>query len=244
MAHAHGAVLQVAVVKAKAGIEKDFRHAVALGDFDLAREIVVHHRHRVGGEIELADFADVFSLNVTDDDGGIVRGDHAEQFVAAVVAGEVEDVRSGFEAGARDGGLVGFHRDKDVRRPQLADDGKELGVLRRVVQPRRVGERGFRAHVHDVRALRCEGFTARHCAFGREADALAIPRVGGEVDDAHDGRAGIEGEWFAAYGKLRHAHGGGGAVALQQLGKLFEFQHGWSSSFSLFIRGPNRVGTS
>ncbi len=39
MPHAHGAVLQVAVVKAQAGIEEDFLHAVALRDFNLARKI-------------------------------------------------------------------------------------------------------------------------------------------------------------------------------------------------------------
>ena len=42
MADAHGAVLQIAIIKAESGIEQDFFHAVALCDFNLAGKIIAH----------------------------------------------------------------------------------------------------------------------------------------------------------------------------------------------------------
>src|SRR5439155_1262698 len=45
MAHPHGAVLQVAVIKAQPGIEQYLLHSCARGGVYLAREIIPHHRH-------------------------------------------------------------------------------------------------------------------------------------------------------------------------------------------------------
>ena len=89
-----------------------------------------------------------------------------------------------------------------------------------------MGERGFRADVHDVRALRRQNFSALNRRFRRQADAFAIPRIGREIDDAHDGGLRVEIEFFAADGKFLHARGRGGAVFLQQFRQLFEVQHG------------------
>ena len=63
MPHAHRAVLEVAVIKAEAGIENDFPHAVALRNFNLPRKITAHHFDRIGTKIEIADFADVLALS-------------------------------------------------------------------------------------------------------------------------------------------------------------------------------------
>ena len=61
--------------------------------------------------------------------------------------------------------------------------------------------------------------------LGGEADALAIPGIGGEIDDAHDGRAGVEGEGTAAKGEFADGRGGGGAMVFQEFGQLFEAEH-------------------
>ncbi len=108
MPHAYGAVLQVAVIETEARIEQDFLHAVALRDFNLARKVFAHLFNRIAAQIEIADFTDIFALDVTDDDRGVVRGDHAEKLIAAFRAGEVQDIRAGFQARARDGGLSRF----------------------------------------------------------------------------------------------------------------------------------------
>jgi hypothetical protein len=97
--------------------------------------------------------------------------------------------------------------------------------LRAAADARGMGERGFRADVHDVRALSGQNFSAPDRRFRREADAFAIPRVGGQIDDAHDGGLRVEVEFFAADGKFPHARGSGGAVFLQQCGQWFEVQH-------------------
>ena len=104
MPHAHHAVLQIAVIKAEAGIEDDFFHTVALRDFNLPPKIAAHHFNRVGAEIEIADFTDVFALHVTKNHRRVMRRDHAEQLIAAVRAREIQNVRARFETGARNGG--------------------------------------------------------------------------------------------------------------------------------------------
>ena len=85
-----------------------------------------------------------------------------------------------------------------------------------------MGQRGFRADVHDVRALGGQNPAALDRGFRRQANAFAIPGIGRKIDDAHDGGPGIEGELFAADGKFLHARGRGGAVFLQQFRKVFE----------------------
>jgi hypothetical protein len=97
--------------------------------------------------------------------------------------------------------------------------------LRCVIHARGLCERGFRADIHDSRALRREDFAARNRRVRREADALAIPRVGRKIDYAHDGGLRVESERLSANGKLHHTRGRGSTVLLQQSGKLFEVQH-------------------
>ena len=142
--------------------------------------------------------ADVRALDVAEDHGGLMLGHRAIHRLAALGAGEVEDVCPGGEAGARDLGVVGLDGDEHVGGPQLADDGQEAGVLRGRPDKFGVREGGFRADVHDGRALGCEDLAARDCGVGGEADAFAIPGAGGEVHHAHDGRLGVEAEFPAA----------------------------------------------
>jgi uncharacterized membrane protein (UPF0127 family) len=67
-------------------------------------------------------------------------------------------------------------------------------------------------------------FPALDRRFRRQADAFAIPRIGGEIDDAHDGGLRVEIEFFAADGKFLHARGRGGAVFFQKFGKMFKLE--------------------
>ncbi len=46
------------------------------------------------------------------------------------------------------------------------------------VDPRGVGQGGFRADVHHVRALGGQDPAAPDCGFRRQADAFAIPGIG------------------------------------------------------------------
>ena len=183
-------------------------------------------RHRIGAEVEVAHLAHVAALHVADDHGGIVRRDHTEQLVVLVGAGEIQDIGSGFQAGARDGGLVGLHRNQDAGLPQLPDDRQELAVLPGVIHAGGLGQSGFGAHINDVRPLRAHDRAAADGAFGGKADTLAIPRVRREIDHAHDRGPGIEGKWFAANGEFLYARLGGGTVSFQQFGKVLESQHG------------------
>ena len=104
MPHAHRAVPQIAVIETEARIQKYLLHAAAPGDFNLAREIIAHHRNGVGVQIKVADLADIPALHEANNHGGIVRGHHFEKFGCSRAAGEIQDVRAGFEARARDGG--------------------------------------------------------------------------------------------------------------------------------------------
>ena len=83
------------------------------GDFDLAGEVILHQRHRVGAEIEIAYLPHIPALDVADDHGCIVGRDQAEEFLGPLGAGQIQDVRSGFQAGAGDGRLIGLDGDQD-----------------------------------------------------------------------------------------------------------------------------------
>src|SRR6185369_571422 len=104
MPHPNGAVLQVAVIKAEAGVDEDLLHAMPRGEFDLALEEIDHRPDGIGAEIEIADLADVVALNITKDDGGVVGGDQGEVFVEVSGAGQVQHVGAGLEPGATDSG--------------------------------------------------------------------------------------------------------------------------------------------
>ena len=102
-------------------------------------------------------------------------------------ASQVQNVRAGLQARARDGGRIGFDGNEDFFRAQPLDDRNQFRFLRRAARARGVRKRGFRADINDLRALRRENFPALHRRFRRETDAFAIPGIGGQIDHAHDG---------------------------------------------------------
>src|SRR5437762_951422 len=69
VAHPQGAVLQVAVIEAQAGIKQDFFYAITSGHFDLAREIVAHPPDRIDAQFEVSHFPDIGSLHIANDYG-------------------------------------------------------------------------------------------------------------------------------------------------------------------------------
>ena len=88
-----------------------------------------------------------------------------------------------------------------------------------------MAQRGFRPHIHDARPLRPEDFSPLHRLFNRQANALAVPGIGRQIDHPHDGRLGIKPERLPVNGKLPHAGGESVAVGLGQLGQPFEREH-------------------
>src|SRR4051812_45558261 len=97
MPHTDGAVLQVAIVKSKAGIDHDLLDAAFRSEFGLSAEIVNHQFHRVAPKIELRDLAHVWPLDVADNDRGAMRGDHPVDFFGAARSSEIDDPGAGFE---------------------------------------------------------------------------------------------------------------------------------------------------
>ncbi|MDB6123873.1 MAG: hypothetical protein JWQ71_2866 [Pedosphaera sp.] len=152
-------------------------------------------------------------------------GDHAEEFIAAVGAGEIQNVRTGFKAGAGDGGLIGFDGDEDVGSAEFLDDGEQAAVLIGFINTRGVGEAGFGTDINDLRTLGVEDFAALDGAFGGEANTFAIPGIGGEIDDSHDGGLRIESEGLVADGKFLDADLGGGMVFIEEFSEYFESEH-------------------
>ncbi len=223
--HANGAVLEIAVVEAEPRIEEDLFDAIARCCFNLAREIIMHHRDGVIAEVEVSDFADISALNVADDHGGVVSGGNAEEFMVIFGRGEVEDLRASFETGASDGGLIGFDGNENAGIAENSDDGKQLAFLSSVIDTSGVPEGGFRADVNDVRALLIQNFAAADGAFGRQTNAFAVPGVGGEVNDSHDCWFGIKSEMARADGEFADLRPGRGAVLFQQFSQIFKVQH-------------------
>ena len=226
VANPHRAVLEVAVIEPQPGINEDLSNAVPGRRFDLARKVIPHQGHRIRGETEIAHLARVPALHKADNHRRVVRRNHPEDLVAVVAPGEVQHVGPGFEAGARDGRLVGFHRDGHACFPQSPDDGQQLAVLFGFAHTRRPGQGGFGAHINNPGALPVQNDAPANRALDREANALAIPGVRGEIDYPHDCGRRIKGKLPAADGEFLDASLGGGAVLLKQSGKVFESQHG------------------
>jgi hypothetical protein len=195
------------------------------GHVDLTLEKISHDRNGIVGEFEIADFANVFALDVADDDGGIVFGDEGIHFFGIRRAGEVEDRGAGFEAGFGDDGLVGFDGDEDAGAVQAAHDGKEFGVLEIGFGDLGVRKGGLGSDIDDGGALSVEDESAMDRGFGAETHAFAIPGVRREVDNAHDRGFGVEGEGMALDGKLFNLGVSFGAVRFDKVGEMLDLQH-------------------
>jgi uncharacterized SAM-dependent methyltransferase len=135
VAHPHGAVLQVAVVETQARVQEELLHPVAPGQLNLAGKVIVHQRHRVRAQIEVAHLADVFPLHIAEDGRRIVLGDHAEELLAALGPGEIQNVRPGVETGARDRRLIALHGNRDAGPVQGRQHRQQLALLLRRVHP-------------------------------------------------------------------------------------------------------------
>src|SRR4051812_5536036 len=108
MPHADGAVLQVAIVKSEARIDQNLLDSAFGSELGLPPEIVVHQLHWIGSKIELRDLAHIWPLDVADDDGGAMRGDHPVDFFGAARSGEIDDSGAGFQGRPGYGGVIGF----------------------------------------------------------------------------------------------------------------------------------------
>ena len=64
VAHAHQAVLEVAIIKAQTGIDHNLFHADANGQFDLPGEIVTHLGDGLRAQIEIAHLANIRTLQI------------------------------------------------------------------------------------------------------------------------------------------------------------------------------------
>jgi hypothetical protein len=201
-------------------------HPVPPGRIDLAGEVVVQAGRGITRKVKVTHLADIAPLNVAEDHGRVVVGDHAEEFVAAVVAGEVEHLGPRLQAGPGDRRVVRLDRHHVPRGGQLADDRQELRGLGRVVDARGMGERGLRADVQDRRPLRRQDVAPPDGGLVGEHHALSVPGVGREVDHPHEVAAGIAIEPSAAEVEGGNPGRQGFGVAGGQFGEILEAEHG------------------
>jgi hypothetical protein len=227
---ADGAVLKIAVIEAKAGINEDAIEVAAQGEVDLAGEVILHAVDGIGTEIEGAHLTHILPLDITDDDGGVVVGRQAIDGFRADGACEVQDVGARFEAGLGNRGLVGLHRNKNVCLAQGANDGQKRAGLHRVVESGGMREGGFGADIDDLRALCGEGDATLDGGVRAEADTFAVPGVGGEIDHAEDCGSGLERERASVDVELTDHGLACGLVLVKKIGEVFERQHGGKGS--------------
>jgi len=157
MPNANRAVLQVAIIKTETGVEKDFFHAAALRDFNLPRKEFGQHRNRVVAQIEIADFAGRFCPARTNKYGG-------PSCAATILKISFEPrSRSDSKCSRRlqtparaDFWSNRFRQKPGFFRAQFFDDGNHFDFCAASSARARHAERGFRADVNDVRALRVQ----------------------------------------------------------------------------------------
>ena len=63
---------------------------MASGEFDLLSKMLVQQGYWVCGEIKVAHFADISSLNIAKNDRCIVVSHHTKEFIAPIIASEIE----------------------------------------------------------------------------------------------------------------------------------------------------------
>src|SRR5439155_19225799 len=119
-------------------------------------------------------------------------------------------------------GLIGFHGHEYASGPERLDDGKQFDVLNRVILACGMSERGFRTKVNDVGALGVQNFAAPNRRVRGQANALAIPRIGRQVDDPHDGGPRVEGEVLSRKRKFLYARLDCQPVFLHQFRQMFQ----------------------
>lgn len=112
IANAGGAVLEVAVIKAEAGIDPDGVNAGLKGAIDLAAKIIEESGGVVRGVKKVTDGADILSLDVTENDARTMLSDAAIDIIGRARARQVENGGAGFEATARDGWVVSLDGDE------------------------------------------------------------------------------------------------------------------------------------
>lgn len=222
MADANGAVLQVAVVEAEAGIEEDFFDAGARGDIDLAGEIIVHHADRVGAKVEVSDFANVSALDVAKDYCAFVCSGNVEEFLVVLSGCEIQNSGAGIKTRPGDSQLISFDGDQNARGTESFDDGKKFVTLESYIGAGGVRKRGFCAKVDDIGALCAQDFAATNGGFGRKTNAFTIPGVGGKIDHAHDCRLGVKAELMGANGELADVGLCRSAVPFEEVSQVFE----------------------
>jgi len=106
--HAHGAVLQIAIIEAQPWINQDFLHPVFLGQVRQTGKIIPHPPDDVPAQIEVPDFSHIEASHETEDDGRFMCRRHAEYFSRLLRAGQVDHFGARLQAGSRDLRLISF----------------------------------------------------------------------------------------------------------------------------------------
>ena len=125
-------------------------------------------------------------------DRGVVRRGEGEHLVLVLAAGHVEHPGAGVEAGADDGRLVGLHRHHAPRR--RAPRRRARGVRVWSASRRRASARPLLDSApRSTTWAPCATWTRplRIAASAGPVDALAVGRVAGEVDAAHQRRRAV-----------------------------------------------------
>jgi hypothetical protein len=162
---------------------------------DFTTEVVEKGGGVVGRMNEVTHGADIFALDVTEDNAGLVIGDGTVEIIGRAGAGEVEDGGSCFEASAGNLRVIGFDGDESTLLSEGLKNRKKSGDLLCWVHTGGVMEGGFGSEIDQVCSFRAEATAPGDGSLGIRNDTFAVPGVGAEVDDAHKVRAirGTEG---------------------------------------------------
>jgi hypothetical protein len=156
---------------------------------DFTAKVVEEGGSVVGRMNEVTHGADIFALDVTEDNAGLVIGDGTVEIIGRAGAGEVEDGGSCFEASAGNLRVIGFDGEESTLLSEGLKNRKKSGDLLCRVHTGGVIEGGFGSEIDQVGSFFAEATGAGDSSLGIRNDTFAVPRVGAEVDDTHKVRA-------------------------------------------------------
>src|SRR5438093_3256223 len=87
---APGAILKIAVVKTKAGINEDSFYAGRSGSFNFPAEVLVHHHDRITSEIKVTHLTHIRALDIANDRCRLVIGYRLVDLRSVSRAGQIE----------------------------------------------------------------------------------------------------------------------------------------------------------
>lgn len=205
-------------------------HTQLACSIDAASELAQHCGYRTAVHVRTVERTRVGAQDLAENQSRTVLGRECEHLVVEVRAGQVDSASPSAQRCPDDVVVVAFDRGSDSVMNKLLDDGNESIDLFGCRDTRGNGTAQLCTKVDEVCALCCLGSGFAHRRFSAVRYRLAIGRILGQVDHAHDDRFPIRVENPVSQGHRGDRMRQVGVVVAGQLSKSLQRDHCFSET--------------